>query len=198
LLDSESPDFSSQRIRSHRRAVIQSESPAMMKAPPPSSYSPKRKKKRKNRLIVNPILRHLGADSSSVFRINTTKSKAEQVRNRFTYNGKSSGRDSSVTFPPIFTTEVSRSYTDCKTTSSRKMFSVNLTKYQAAHINYETDLLEKSFSPFRCTKVVKLQDQDSATMGIPSRLDETPRSDSESPVSRQSAFKIQKRSLRRL
>lgn len=118
---------------------------------PMGSLSPNRRRHRPNRLLVNPILRHmsgrntvLGPLQASIPRIPREISPTEG-RKPTTH----------LSLPPIFTTEVSRAFSQASyLPRSQKAGALHPTKYAAAHINYDLDLLVKPFSPFKCTKMV--------------------------------------------
>jgi hypothetical protein len=119
---------------------------------PMGSLSPIRKRQRPNRLLVNPILRHMSGRNtalaplqSSMQRMSRDVSSPDEARKPTTH----------LSLPPIFTTEVSRAFSQASyLPRSQKAGSLYPTKYAAAHINYNLDLLVKPFSPFKCTKLV--------------------------------------------
>ena len=115
---------------------------------PMGSISPVRR--RRNRVIVNPILRHMSSPSPSV-----RVSVQNTLRNSISPKEIQRKPDSRLSLPPIFTTEVSRTFSQVPhLPRSQKTTSFRPTKYAAAHIAYDMDLLVKPFSPFRCTKFV--------------------------------------------
>ena len=118
---------------------------------PIASLSPVRKRHRPNRLLVNPILRHMSGRNSALASFQSSIQRTPKVIS------PTEGRKPTthLSLPPIVTTEVSRAFSQASyLPRSQKAGALYPTKYAAAHINYELDLLVKPFSPFKCTKLV--------------------------------------------
>ena len=123
---------------------------------PMGSLSPIRKRQRPNRLLVNPILRHMSGRNTALAPLQSSMQPSMQHMSRDLSSPNEVRKPTThLSLPPIFTTEVSRAFSQASyLPRSQKAGALYPTKYAAAHINYDLDLLVKPFSPFKCTKLV--------------------------------------------